>query len=365
MINKKILFGVVTVLVIVGLLIGGYFALRSPWEYRGDEAIKIFWLNSYDDYSWTLDQIKGFESVFDAEGIDIEVKQFNMDTKRISSEEWSRIASEARNEIIEWGPDLIYATDDNAQRYVGKDFAGGNIPWVFSGVNAEEDEYYSEDDENVAGVLERYPIESLVDFIRTLFPYAKNIVVINDNSPSGASGIKWIKSQEGKMPDMNFIYYDLIDSFAEFQEKVRESQSTADVIIFRGLDTLEDESGVVLSEPEVTEWFIKNNDIPEVSFFDYQVEYGALAAVIVSGIEQGEAAGILAKEILIDGQTPSDMKKIVPRKGDTFINLARAESLGIDIKQRFFDSWNVGQTDFNLLWNEIEVVDSFPWEKDE
>ena len=46
--NKKILIVSVVLLVIVGLVAGGYFTLRSPWKYRGDEAIKVLWVNSYN-----------------------------------------------------------------------------------------------------------------------------------------------------------------------------------------------------------------------------------------------------------------------------------------------------------------------------
>jgi ABC-type uncharacterized transport system substrate-binding protein len=347
--KKNLVIGIIG-LVIVGLIVGGYFAFRSPWKYRGDGPIKIFWLNSYHDYAWTDDQIEGFERVFDIEGIEIEVKQFNMDTKQRPSDEWEDIAHEARAEIEAWEPDLIYSTDDNAQRYVGENFAGGNIPWVFSGVNTDPEEYYSEEVENVAGVLERYPVESAIDLIRTLFPYAKNVAVISDNSPSGINGIKWIKSQEDKMPDMDFVSYDLVDTFEEFKEKVVEYQLTADVIMFRGLDTLENEEGRVLSQAESTEWLAKNSNIPEISFWDYFVEHGALASVIVSGIEQGEAAGLLASEILINGKRPSKLDYIVTTKGDTYINTARADSLNLKIP--------------SIVLINSEVVENFPWEEE-
>jgi ABC-type uncharacterized transport system substrate-binding protein len=345
--RKALVVGVVA-LVIIALVVGGYYTFRSPWEYRGDGPIKIFYLNSYHDYPWTLDQIEGFRRVFDIEGVDIDVRQFNMDTKQRSSDEWEEIAREVRNEIEEWGPDLIYATDDNAQRYVGEYLAGGEIPWIFSGVNAEDGEYYSEEDKNVAGVFERYPVEAAISLIRSLLPYAKNIAVISDNSPSGVNGIKWIRSQENKIPDMQFISYDLVDTFEEFKTKVMEYQVTADLIMFRGLDTLEDENGEVLSQKEVTKWFVKNSYISEVSFWDYFVEYGALASVTVSGLEQGEAAGVLAKKILIDGKTPSKMNRIVPSRGDTHINTARADSLDLKISSI-------------VLVNSI-VHEEFPWE---
>jgi hypothetical protein len=79
---------------------------------------KILHVMSYHSpWEWTDDLTRGFMD--ELSGVEVEYLAFQMDTKRKSSEEWKQsIAAEARNLIDTWKPDLVYTTDDNAQKYV-------------------------------------------------------------------------------------------------------------------------------------------------------------------------------------------------------------------------------------------------------
>ncbi len=57
--------------------------------------------------------------------------------------------------------------------------------------------------------------------------------------------------------------------------------------------------------------------------------HGTLAGVVVSGHEQGLAAGKLARAILIDKRSPASLPITPTTKGMPIINLARARQLSI------------------------------------
>ena len=92
--NKKLLVYIGIVVLIVGLLIGSYFMFfYSPYKFRGDGPVKIFFLHSYhpefpsdlvEGYTSGFDQY--FEKVFEKEGIEIETSIFYMDFIRKSEE---------------------------------------------------------------------------------------------------------------------------------------------------------------------------------------------------------------------------------------------------------------------------------------
>lgn len=351
--KKEFLIRGIIGLVIISILIGSYFMFfYSPYKFTEDRPIKILWINSYHDYPWTDGQIKAFEEVFEKENIEIEVKQFNMDTKNKDSEDEKLYAGSKAKELINsWKPDLIYATDDNAQMYVVADYIDSDIPIVFSGVNREPEFYGFEKSKNVAGVLERYPFSQAIDFMKQLYPHAKKIAVISDAGTSGIGGMDYMKKESLKIDFIDFVAFDLVDTFDEFKIKIEEYQNEADIIIFRGLDTFEKENSGSYSQEITTRWMVENSNIPEISFWDYFVDYGALASITVSSYEQGKAAGEMAKEILIEGKQPSNFDFSSTKKGNQFINIARAKQLNLEIPS-------------TILINS-KVVEKFPWEKEE
>ena len=74
-------------------------------------------MSYHSPWKWTDDQLNGFKAgLQDAE---VEYKIIQMDTKNHSSEEWKeQVAQEAKDVIEAWQPDLVYTTDDDAQKYI-------------------------------------------------------------------------------------------------------------------------------------------------------------------------------------------------------------------------------------------------------
>jgi hypothetical protein len=111
-------------------------------------------MSYHSPWEWTDDLTRG-GFIDELKVLEIEYRSLEMDTKRNSSDEWKQSAGkEARDLIDTWKPDLVYTTDDNAQKYVASYYINSNIPFVFSGVNDPPEEYGFVGSSNISGVLE-------------------------------------------------------------------------------------------------------------------------------------------------------------------------------------------------------------------
>ena len=328
--KNRLLYGIVSIL-LVGVLISSYFIfLYSPYKFHGEGPIKIFYLNSFNSENFPLTQknIVAFKKVFEDAGIEIEIKQFDMDVIRNpSNESKENAANTARAMIEEYKPDMIYATDDAAQELVAVEYINTNIPIVFSGVNEDPKKYGYDKAKNVAGVLERVHFVSAIDFARILYPEIKKIGVVGADYYLWKEVIERMKSEASAFPDINFVGWDLFYNYSDYQNKVIDYQNKVDALILLGLEGMKYSDGNNVPGNVFAKWTVENNKLPEITFWDFNVAAGNLLSVDVSATEQGKAAGNLAKKILIDGAKPSSFKFESTSNGVKNINLKRAEQL--------------------------------------
>jgi hypothetical protein len=103
---------------------------------------KVVWVDSYHSgYEWSDGIQAGIENVLQASGV--ELKIIHMDTKRNPDVSFCEAAGKsAKAEIEAFQPDVLIATDDNAQKCLVVPFyKGGSLPVVFAGVKWRADAY--------------------------------------------------------------------------------------------------------------------------------------------------------------------------------------------------------------------------------
>ncbi len=351
-VKKEVMAAGLVVLVVIAIVVGGYSIFRSPWGYYGEGPIKIFHLNSYH-YGMPLvdEDIAGFESVFNDANIEIKVEYFQMDGLRNSSEEnLKSSAARALVAIEEFGPDLIYATDDPAHGYIIKPyFKGSSIPVVFAAINKDLGDYGYDEVDNVAGVYERLPFIEVMDLLKQLYPYSSKIVLVTDNFPQWIDVIGRFKNVEDELPWIEFVGWETYDTFEEYKSGVLEYRDKVDAFVFLGLNTFEGEGGNNVPRAEVVRWNVENIDLPDVSFWNFLVAEGVLMAEEISSTDQGIAAGKIAYDILIEGEIPGDFSFMKTTKLTRHINLARAEKLDLRVP--------------SIVLVNSEIVEEFSWEK--
>jgi ABC-type uncharacterized transport system substrate-binding protein len=292
-------------------------------------AFKVLHIMSYHTpWEWTENQLNGFKDAL--QGVNVEYKVYEMDAKRQSSKEHlEQAAAEARRLIEQWKPDLVYTSDDVAQQYVAIHYKNSSIPFVFSGVNASPEDYGYVGTKNMTGVLEREHVVQTIRLLRELVPGVRRIAIISDAAPMWRPVAERIK-QSQEPAGITVVADDVVETFEEWKRTILSDQDKADAIAILGAFNIRGPDGKNLPFEEVGRWTAETSTLPEFSFWADRVsDGGGLCAVAVSGFAQGQEAGKIAREILVNGKSPSSIPMRATVKGEPVISLARARTLGI------------------------------------
>jgi ABC-type uncharacterized transport system substrate-binding protein len=312
-------------------------------------TFKVLHVMSYhSDWKWNEDQFGGFKDALS--DLDVEYRVIEMDTKRHSSPEWmNQVSQQAMDVIDTWQPDLVYTNDDAAQEYVTSHYVNTDVPFVFSAVNADPSVYGFTGSTNVTGVLEQEHFVESVHLLQQIAPDVAKIAVIVDDDPMWDPVIARMQAKQEQLPGVEFVSWDVIQTYAAYQRRVVELQSSVDAIGLIGIFRFKDESGENVPYQEVLQWTAENSNLPDFTFWEDRISYGTLCTVTVSGYEQGLEAGQIARGILVEGKSPSSYPMEPSVKGEPVVSLARARKLGIHLKSSTLLS--------------VKVVKKFAWEE--
>ncbi|HAU38305.1 MAG TPA: hypothetical protein DCX07_11405 [Phycisphaerales bacterium] len=364
MTSRKITIGMVVSAVFVLILVGGTVvsfrvnvpaALRDAPQDRTEtqsvvpnRKFKVLHVMSFHTpWEWTESQFNGFKDSLSS--LNVEYKIYEMDGKRRSSPEWLEQAGrEAMQLIEEWKPDLVFTSDDAAQKYVTVPCLGREIPFVFCGVNANPEDYGYTRADNVAGVLEREHFVESLRLLKQIVPSVRKVAIITDTAPMWKRVIDRMKQSHDDLGEVEIVRYDVIESFEEYQRVVKGYEGKVDAIGFLGIFEFKGNDGKNVPYQTVCRWTAGNSNLPDFSYWVDRVDYGTLCAVTVSGFSQGQEAGKFALEILVNGQAPSSLPMAPTVKGEPVISLARARRLGL-----------IPSSDILLT---ARVISKFQWE---
>lgn len=305
--------------------------IAKAHTYAEGKKFKIFHVMSHHSpWEWTDMQLKGFQDAM--KDVPAEYRILQMDAKNHYSEEWLEgKGREARELIGSWQPDLVYASDDEAQTYVTQHYRNTALPFVFSGVNGNPSQYGFQDSGNITGVLETEHFVENVRLLKELKPSVRRIAAVFDDSPTWKPVIDRMKSQLSLVPEVEFTAWDVIGTFGEYKAKLEEYQSSVDAIALIGIFNFKEADGSSVHYRDVLRWTADHSNLPDFSFWKDRVNYGTLSAVTVSGYEQGYQAGTYAREILLNGRAPGSIPMAATRKGEPMISLARAKELDVRV----------------------------------
>lgn len=286
----------------------------SP-DYTGK---KVLWVDSYHQgYEWSDGIEAGLRSQLDGTGVDFNVVR--LDTKRNPSEEFGHGAAlKAKAEIEAFEPDVLIASDDNAQLYlVAPYFKGTDLPVVFNGVNWDTSPYEYDTAHNVTGMVE---VELPTQLVTHLKNYAEGdrigYLTVDSNTERKVTGTYNERFFDGKL---NVQFVKTLD---EFKENFIKLQEEVDLLLIgnnAGLDRWD--------EAEVAAFILENTKIPTGTLNDWLAPY-TLITLAKAAEEQGEWAGSTALKIL-DGTAPSEIPSVENKQGRLILNMNVAEQLDL------------------------------------
>lgn len=329
---KKIRLLIIVVLVGIGLI--AYFIFRSPYKFRGKQPVKIFILNSHEpEFPLLVENLTAFKKVFADNKITIDTKEFDMDvSKNNTDESFKNVSSEAKKNIDDYKPDLIYAIDDEAQLVV-KDYINTKIPIIFVGVNKNPKDYGYDKSRNVAGVLEREKIVDVLNYLKNLYPNKiRKVAAISYDLPMWRTVFERLGEESKKITDVEFTNWDLVTTMDDLDEKILEYQTRDDAILLFDMGPFIP-TNPIKSIETVVSFLDKNSKIPEATFWGQMVKMGMLLSVEASQTEQGRVAGNMANAILIEGVLPKAIGFEEIEKSSTYLNINRVKNLGLDPKK--------------------------------
>jgi ABC-type uncharacterized transport system substrate-binding protein len=304
-------------------------SLCAPWTLSAAAPRRVLHVMSFDSpWRWTDGQWAGFlDGLADPA---VQTLVFQLDVKRHRSAaakaERGRLALEA---VRQWGPDLVYLSDDDAVEQVARPLAGSGLPLVFSGVNRSLQDHGLVGAPNVTGVLEREHVAETLRLLQVLVPAARRLAVVSDGASYWDRVIERVRVRAGQRPDMTLARVDRVASLADYQQRLRECEREVDAVLHLGILTLTGSDGATVPYQQVQRWVAEHVQLPDASFWSDRVHHGTLVAMAVSEVEQGRAAGRLARAILHDGQAPASLPVQATTKGRPVLCLPRAMRLGL------------------------------------
>jgi ABC-type uncharacterized transport system substrate-binding protein len=316
--KSKALLGIVVVgVAAVG---AGYF-----W-YETQSTPKILFIDSYHQgYEWSDGITAGIQQVL--EGRNVNLRIHRMDTKRNKTVEFKKQAAlKAKAVIDEFKPDVVIAADDNASKYlIVPYYRGGNLPFVFAGINWDASRY-GFPARNVTGMVEVNAVESLLETLQT-FSGGVTVGLLSDDTTSTQKEIKTY----AEVLNLKFDKVSLVSNFADWKQAYLEMQETVDVMYFYNNAGIEG-----WNDQEASRFALENARIPSGAVQAWIAPY-VLLVFPKDAVEQGEWAATTALQIL-QGMSPESIPMTTNKRTTPMMNSEMARNLQLEIPRELIQS---------------------------
>lgn len=306
---------VILTIAAVGVLGAGAAAY---WKTQS-EVPRILFIDSYHaGYEWSDGLTAGVKQVLAEHNVELRIHR--MDTKRNNSEAFKQQAAlKAKGIIDEFKPDVVIAADDNASKYlIVPYYRGGNLPFVFAGVNWDAS-VYGFPASNVTGMVEVSAVREMIDIVQSISG-GERIGSLGADTTTMRKEVQ--KTKEILGIEFDEVVY--IKTFDQWKREFLAMQDKVDILYLynnAGIDGWNNDQAVA---------FVRENTrIPSASVQAWMAPY-VLVTHTKDPVEQGEYAAQTAMRIL-HGTSPSTIPLTTNRRGRTIINNALANQLNLEI----------------------------------
>ncbi len=313
--------------------------LPTPVPVRG--KLRLFLVNSYAEDDFWSQQVRtgiletlargGYTSV---DGT-LEMETFHMDVRQVSViYEATPAALRAVEKLMEFEPDIVIVSGDEATRTIIPLYFDPTLPFVFCGVNSARS-LEGVDYANVTGILEsQHPVQT-VALAYALIEGAQQYMVLGDGSVSGKaralSAYGALLQSEYGTPAPRFR---MAPTWAQWQRTVLEEASGVDFILLASHQGVTDAAGQLIDEKEVIAWMLENSPVPVFALTNIAIINGAVGGLVSYGYEEGVSVGEVVLR-LAAGEQPADIPIHGPERNLLAINLASTRHWNLRIPVTF------------------------------
>lgn len=289
----------------------------------------VLMINSYHfGYRWSDQVVKGFRETLMAAAPRTELYVEYLDSKRIySPSAFDRLADLIREKYRHVPLDAVIAADDNSLRFLKQHrrslFAG--VPAVFCGAN-ELDPATLDGMAPVTGINETADVHETIDLALDLMPATKRIVVVNDTTPTGRNVHREIKRVAAAFSDrVAFTYWedvrreDLLGQLAGLKN--------GDIVLYTFF--FRDSTGRFYGYEDSARQICAVSPVPVFGLWEFNLGHGIVGGKLVSGFEQGRAAGKMTLRI-IGGEKADDIPLQMKSPNRFSFDFHVLEKFGID-----------------------------------
>ena len=276
---------------------------------------KVLYIESYHDgYAWDQEQRAGLEAIFKDQ---VELYNFQMDTKRIDASKYHEKADLAWQYYLEVKPDVVVISDDNALMLLEHRFLETKTPVVYMGIN-NNPRNYGPLGGNVTGVLERPLYKRTLRYLKELILFNnKKVLILLDKGTTSEVFRASVFHDQHSM-EISGIKAD-VHSFCDYEnwrKAVKNARKNGYDAIVIGLYHSLFEEGANVDGEEVLAWTSENSPVPVFAFWEMSVgKDKAVGGMVLSGEVQGRAAGEIVMKIL-DGTPVSSISPVIPAQGE-------------------------------------------------
>jgi signal transduction histidine kinase/CheY-like chemotaxis protein/ABC-type uncharacterized transport system substrate-binding protein len=267
-------------------------------DVRAEDRKNVLLLNSYHHgFAWTDDITRGIITALKPVRGETRIYIEYMNTKWVKHdryfEEFSRLL---RMKYSNTRFDLILCSDTDAFDFlvVRRDELFGRVPTVFCGVN----NFRPEDLRGrrlFTGVSETADPRETFELALKLFPRTKRFLVIND---SGIAGKKVREEIDRLLPKYRGKVEFIFENKTDLEDIVRDvSALPGDSLVFYTF-FYGDPTSKYYENTECISRISKSSKVPVFGAWDFNLGHGILGGKLISGYDQGLAAGSMGLRIL-------------------------------------------------------------------
>ncbi|GFP77641.1 ABC transporter substrate binding protein [Clostridium fungisolvens] len=304
--KRKKIFNIFIISFISFMLLGFLASFINPPVTNAEQQEKsILLINSYDStYTWTIDETNGILKKFKEADPKYKVYVEYIDWKNSPyKENLDKFKELIKSRYKDKKIDLVMTTDDAALDFSVKNTQEifGDVPIVFSGVFDETAKRITDGYSNVYGVFEEDDISDTVKSAIHIYPKAKKMYVIHDNTETGTASFKEVKEELDEL-NIKIDVQGVSDLSVDNLEKnipVIDKDSIVLVTTYA-----RDNEGKTVQNEELTSFLSGKLSVPIFGIYKMDLNHGIIGGSLLDGEEHGSSAAELAISIM-NGTLPS------------------------------------------------------------